>query len=190
MLKFLLRQKLEKSSFCGRNWRKVTSAVETEDKHHVLPAVSVLLANETQFAHKQNQIKLQLDRSQLHYSEYSGPILQEVAQPNAQYKKGPYKYVWSQNSMVHKYSNFFTRTMNQSKTMSLVTIYLNKLCSTLVQLVNTLAALKIIILYVQGVEKRKLKHTNTNWSQNRTENLFFINLDRYPICRAVVESWG
>ena len=46
-LKFLLRQKLEKSSFCGRNWRKVTSAVETEDKHHVLPAVSVLLANET-----------------------------------------------------------------------------------------------------------------------------------------------
>ena len=45
--KFLLRQKLEKSSFYGRNWRKVTYAAKTEDKHHVLPAVSVLLANET-----------------------------------------------------------------------------------------------------------------------------------------------
>ena len=30
--KFLLRQKLEKSSFCSRNWRKVPSAAETEDK--------------------------------------------------------------------------------------------------------------------------------------------------------------
>ena len=46
MLKFLLQQKLEKSSFCSRNWRKVTSAAETEDKHHVLLAVSVLLADE------------------------------------------------------------------------------------------------------------------------------------------------
>jgi len=33
--KSVLRQKLEKSSFCGRNWRKVTSAAKTEDKHHV-----------------------------------------------------------------------------------------------------------------------------------------------------------
>ena len=30
--KSVLRQKLEKSSFCGRNWRKVSSAVETKDK--------------------------------------------------------------------------------------------------------------------------------------------------------------
>ena len=44
--KFLLRQKLEKSLFCGRNWRKVPSTAETEDKHHILPAVSMLLANE------------------------------------------------------------------------------------------------------------------------------------------------
>ena len=62
----VLRQKLEKSSFSGknwkkdslaaeigenlvhgRNWRKVPSAAETEDRHHVLPAVSVPLANET-----------------------------------------------------------------------------------------------------------------------------------------------
>ena len=43
--KSVLRQKLEKSSFCGRNWRKVLSVTETEDKHHVLPVVSVLLAD-------------------------------------------------------------------------------------------------------------------------------------------------
>ena len=30
--KSVLRQKLEKSSFCGRNWRKVSSVAETEDK--------------------------------------------------------------------------------------------------------------------------------------------------------------
>ena len=74
--KSVLRQKLEKSQSCGRtwrkvpsaaenwkkdslvaeigensvrdrNWRKVPSAAETEDRHHVLPAVSVPLANET-----------------------------------------------------------------------------------------------------------------------------------------------
>ena len=43
---FLLWQKLEKSSFCGKNWRKVSSAAETEDKHHVLAPISVLLADE------------------------------------------------------------------------------------------------------------------------------------------------
>ena len=66
--------------------------------------------------------------------------------------------VWSQNPTVHKYSNFFTRTMNEDKTVSPVTICLNKLCSTLVQLVSPLTAFKIILLYVQGCEKRKLKH--------------------------------
>ena len=63
--KSVLRQKVEKSSFCGRNWnkdslvakigensvrgknwRKVPSVAETEDRHHVLPAVSVPLADE------------------------------------------------------------------------------------------------------------------------------------------------
>ena len=64
--KSVLKQKLEKSFFCGRNWkkdslaaeigensvrgrnwRKVPFAAETEDRHHVLPVVSVPLANET-----------------------------------------------------------------------------------------------------------------------------------------------
>ena len=80
--------------------------------------------------------------------------------------------------------------MNQGKLCLRSQFALNKLCSTLVQLVNTLTALKIIILYVQGCEKRKPKHIITDWSQNRTENLFFINLDRYPICRDTVEPRG
>ena len=82
------------------------------------------------------------------------------------------------NLRCKRHSSFFTRTMNQGKTLSPVTICLNKLCSTLVQLVNTLTTLKIIFLYVQGCEKRKSKYIITDWSQNRTEILFFINLDR------------
>ena len=69
--------------------------------------------------------------------------------------------------------------MNQGETLSLVTNCLNKLCSTLVQLVYTLAVLKIILLYVQSCEKRKAKHIITDQSQNRTRILFFIKLDRY-----------
>ena len=88
--KFLLQQKLERSSFCYRNWRKVPFAVETEDKHHVLPTVSVLMTDEAQFAYKPDQIELQLDQSQLPYSEYLGPILQETAQPDTT-KKAHYK---------------------------------------------------------------------------------------------------
>ena len=77
----------QKSQSCGRNWRKVTSAAKTKDKHHVLLAVSVHLADETQFAHKPDQIELQLDWSQLPYSEYSGPIPQEAAQPTLTTKR-------------------------------------------------------------------------------------------------------
>ena len=40
-------------------------------------------------------------------------------------------------------------------------------------------ARKIIILYVQGCEKRKPKHIITDWMKNKLENLSFINLDRY-----------
>ena len=54
---------------------------------------------------------------------------------------------WLQNPSMHKHSNFFEND-ELGQILSLVTICLNKLCSTLVQLVNTLTALKIIILYV------------------------------------------
>ena len=47
--KFLLRQKLEKSSFCGKNWRKVPSAAEIENK----PTLQRLpLDLNSTFAHK------------------------------------------------------------------------------------------------------------------------------------------
>ena len=69
--------------------------------------------------------------------------------------------------------------MNQGETNSLITNCLNKLCSTLVQLEYTLTTINIILLYVQNCEKRKPKHINTDWSQNRTRILFFVKLDRY-----------
>lgn len=47
--KSVLRQKLEKSSFCGRNWRKVPFAAEIEDK----PTLQRLpLDLDSTFAHK------------------------------------------------------------------------------------------------------------------------------------------
>ena len=55
--------------------------------------------------------------------------------------------VWSQNPMGYKHSNFF-KNDESGKILSSVTICLNKLCLILVQLVNTLTALKIIFLYV------------------------------------------
>ena len=55
---------------------------------------------------------------------------------------------WSQNLIVHIYNNFFTRMMNYCKTLSPIIICLNKFCSMLVQLANTLMALKTILLYV------------------------------------------
>ena len=72
----------QKSQSYSRNWRKFPFVAKTEDKHHVLPAISVLLVDEAQFAHKSDQIELQLDRSQLLYSEYLGLILQVAAQPD------------------------------------------------------------------------------------------------------------
>ena len=54
----------------------------------VLPVVSILLANKVKFVHKPDQVELQLDRSQLPYSEHSSLILQEVAQPTLT-TKGP-----------------------------------------------------------------------------------------------------
>ena len=45
--KFLLRQKLEKSSILRQKLEKSFFCSRTEDKHHVLPVVSVLLADES-----------------------------------------------------------------------------------------------------------------------------------------------
>ena len=56
---------------------------------------------------------------------------------------------WSQNPTVHTHNNFFKRKRwTRARTSSSVTICLNRVCSKLVQLVNTLSALKLILLYV------------------------------------------
>ena len=55
--------------------------------------------------------------------------------------------IWLQNPTMYKHSNFF-RIDKLGEILSPVTNCLYKLCSTLVQLVYILTALKIIILYV------------------------------------------
>ena len=56
---------------------------------------------------------------------------------------------WSQNPMVQIHSNFSKRKRwTRSRTLSPVTICLNRVCSILVQLVYRLTALKKILLYV------------------------------------------
>ena len=42
-------------------------------------------------------------------------------------------------------------------------------------------ALKIIFIYVQGYEKRKPKHTFTDWIKISSEKLNFININKYLI---------
>ena len=57
--------------------------------------------------------------------------------------------VWSQNPTMQIHSNFFKRKRwTRSRTLSPITICLNKVCSMLVQLVYSFTALKTIILYV------------------------------------------
>ena len=57
--------------------------------------------------------------------------------------------VWSQNPTVQIHSNFFKRKRwTRSRTLSPVTICLNRVCSLLVQLVYRFTALKTILLYV------------------------------------------
>ena len=52
---------------------------------------------------------------------------------------------------------------------------------------SVVTALKTILIYVSGCEKRKPKHLFTNWCEIKSEKMIFINLDRYPICRVAVE---
>ena len=56
---------------------------------------------------------------------------------------------WSQNPMVQIHSNFFKRKRwTRLRTLSPVTICLNRVCSMLVQLVYRFTTLKTILLYV------------------------------------------
>ena len=56
---------------------------------------------------------------------------------------------WSQNPMMQIHNNFFKRKRwTRARTLFLVTICLHRVCSITVQLVNTLMAIKTILLYV------------------------------------------
>ena len=61
------------------------------------------------------------------------------------------------------------------------------LCIKLKSLALAVMALKIILIYVQGCEKRKPKQIYMDWSEIRTENMIFVNLDRQVIYRVAVE---
>ena len=52
------------------------------------------------------------------------------------------------------------------------------LCIKLHSLASAVMALKIILIYVYGCEKRKFKHVYTDWYEIRFEKLIFLNLDR------------
>ena len=61
------------------------------------------------------------------------------------------------------------------------------LCIKLLSLASAVAALKIILIYVLGCEKRKPKHVYTDWGKIRSGKLIFLNLDREDIYRATDE---
>ena len=64
--------------------------------------------------------------------------------------------------------------MNQGKTLFPITICLNRLFSKLVRLVSTLTTLKIILLYVQGQEKRNSKDTFMDSKKTDQNFCFFL----------------
>ena len=71
--------------------------------------------------------------------------------------------------------------------LSLVTICMNKTLLYTCAIVQPLIVLKIILIYVQGCEKRKPKYTLTDRMKNSSEKLSFINLDRQPSIELAVE---
>ena len=77
--------------------------------------------------------------------------------------------------------------MNQGKTLSSVTNCMNKLRSTLVQLVYTSTALKIILLYVWGCEKRKPKH-KIGLESKQNQNSIFHKARQITVCRGAIEQ--
>ena len=55
------------------------------------------------------------------------------------------------------------------------------------QVASPLTALKIIVIYVYGCEKRKPKHISWIYVKNKFGNLNFVILDRYN-CRAICRN--
>ena len=67
--------------------------------------------------HKPDQIKLQFDRSQLPYSEYSSPILQEAAQPTLTTKRPTTRSICVNSHLSTSYlSHFLLNSRRQVNT--------------------------------------------------------------------------
>ena len=69
-----------------------------------------------------------------------------------------------------------------------ITLFFTLVEFSLVQLVSPSMALKIILIYVYGCEKRKPKYTFMDWMKS-PEKLNFINLDKLPSIELTVEPW-
>ena len=91
---------------------------------------------------------------------------------------------WSQNPMVYKTQQLLEENEKLGETRSPVTLLHTYGTVFLCNCVSPLTALKIILIYVWGREKRKPKHIITDWMKNKLKNLSFIILDGYPIYRA------
>ena len=83
---------------------------------------------------------------------------------------------WSQNPAVQIHSNFFKRKRwTRSRTLSLVTICLNRVCLMFMQLVYRLTTLNFICL---GLGEKKAHRQIHRSQENHSWNLKFLNLDR------------
>ena len=94
---------------------------------------------------------------------------------------------WSQNPTVHKHSHFF-KTDELGQILSPVTVCLNKLCSTLMQLVNTLMTLKIILFLCLGLWEKKAQTCRTGLESKQNWNSVFHKARQIPVCQDAVEQ--
>ena len=88
-----------------------------------------------------------------------------------------HEVAWSQNPMVYKTQQLLKENEKLGETRSLVTLLHTYGIVLLCNCVSPLTALKIILIYVWGREKRKPKNIITDWMKNKLKNLSFINLN-------------
>ena len=95
-----------------------------------------------------------------------------------------YEAPWLQNPTTYKRSSFFKRKMNWGK---LVTGHNMLDQKPLLHVASSVMTLKIILIYVQGSEKRKPKQIYTDMCEISSKKLSFVIQDRQVIYQAVVE---
>ena len=73
------------------------------------------------------------------------------------------------------------------KIVSCHNMLVKNLCIKLHSLALSMMALKIIVIYVQGYEKRKPKQLYTDFCEIKFEKMIVVNLDRQVIYRIAVQ---